>query len=111
MFHIFSTGRNRDSGFACGADVNVEKCARHHADPTCQHVRPELHTGQSIKVIAQIKWNQRTKPEQENELRAFFADCAVNALKLFVRPRDRFDLPSRDESSDKESKRGTVAMA
>src|SRR5436190_22097524 len=105
MFHDFAACRCGDSSFASDADVNVKKRARHHADPAREHVGPKLHAGQTVKIIAQIKWDHRTEPKQENQLGALFADGVVDVAKLFVSFRDRFDFVPCDKTGDEKGQR------
>src|SRR5207249_119324 len=54
VFHRLATG-GCYSGFSGGADENVQERRWHHPGPAREHVRPEFHTGQTIKIIAHIK--------------------------------------------------------
>src|SRR6059058_2360430 len=83
MLCTFAARSGDNSGFAGHTDVNVEKRARDHPDPAREHIRPELHTSETVKVIADIKRDSRTKSQQKNQLRALFADRIVDLAKLF----------------------------
>src|SRR5205823_3229723 len=90
VFHRLATG-GCYSGFSGGADENVKERRWHHPGPAREHVRPEFHTGQTIKVIAQIKWDNWTETEKKNYLGALRADCTVDPLKSVVSFCHRFD--------------------
>src|SRR6266498_197555 len=100
VFYRSATGSCRDGSLASSADVNVEKSARHHADPARQYVRPESHTCKAVKVIAEVERNHRTEPKQEDQLRALFADRTVDVPEFFISLRDRFDSVARDETGN-----------
>src|SRR5438094_9534938 len=63
VFHGFTVSCGRNRQFARSADVNVKKRAGDHPAPAREYVRPELHAGETVKVIAEIKRDDRTEPE------------------------------------------------
>src|SRR5205814_8606940 len=111
MCHRLTAGCSGNSGLASGSDINIKKRTGHHADPARKHVRPELHAGKTVKVIAEIKRNYWTEAKEENQFGALSADGIVDVAKLFVPFRDRFDSVSRNEPGDETGQRRAESRA
>ena len=87
------------------AEVNVKHRAGHHADPTREHVRPEAHGGEAVKIIADAERHDRREPQEKNQLCTFSTNRAIDPAKLLVPLRYRFDFVARDETGDEEGQR------
>src|SRR2546421_153750 len=61
MSDYFAARRGCYGGFAGGPDVDVKKSAGHHTDPARQHVRPEFHSSEPVKIIAEVERDDRTE--------------------------------------------------
>mmetsp|Transcript_16177 Transcript_16177/g.35152 ORF Transcript_16177/g.35152 Transcript_16177/m.35152 type:complete len:205 (-) Transcript_16177:692-1306(-) len=66
------------------ACLHVQEGAGQHAQPATQHIRPKLHRGEAVEIVADRKRKKGAEAQQGNDSEPFAPDGLVNGGELRV---------------------------